>query len=798
MKRHACILSVLMPLLLAFAMQGQDSSGSSTASVPRVVRFSGTLRDGEGKPLSGIVGVTLALYSEQTGGTPLFLETQNVLADTSGHYAVVLGATKPDGLPLDLFTFGTARWLGVQPEGQAERARVLLVSAPYALKAGDAETIGGLPPSAFVLAAPAAGASTNAASNASAAPPASAVTGTGTVNFLPIWTGSSTIGNSVLFQSGSGSSAKVGINSSTPAATLDVGGTTNLRGTLILPATGRASATGGKNSEAETLAASSYNSGTKVAVSQTFQWQAEAVRNNSTSPSGTLNLLFGSGTSKPTETGLFIANNGQITFATGQTFPGTGNGTITGVTAGTDLTGGGTSGTITLNLDTTKVPQFNANNTFNGNQTINGTITAVPGPSSTAILGLTGTATAVQGQSTSGTGVVGASSSSVGVYGLSDSSDGVYGFTKGTNFTGDGVTGIWNTSSNIGLGLNTMAGVRGDSSTGTGVYGLSDISVGVWGHSAQQTGVVGESSTGFGVFASTGPSSYGVFGEGGTGVYGTNGGVSSIGAGRNASVWGDVSSGHAILATTDFGEAIHAYNQTDSAYTFVAENDTTDGNGSMGIFTAPANPNNNFQNYCYIAANGDLVCTGSKSAAVPVSGKRMVRLYAVESPENWFEDFGSAQLNSGVAHVDLESAFAETVSGSSDYHVFLTPRGDCQGLYVSAEAPSGFEVHELHGGRSSVAFDYRVVAHRKGYENIRMEDITERITRMEANQKKLETRTAKPPNREFRHMPIVPQKPQKPAAMTLPLPPRLPRPAVPAAPRTTGSPTPGASPNETG
>lgn len=42
----------------------------------------------------------------------------------------------------------------MKESGQVEQSRVLLVSAPYALKAGDAETVGGLPPSAFMLTAP--------------------------------------------------------------------------------------------------------------------------------------------------------------------------------------------------------------------------------------------------------------------------------------------------------------------------------------------------------------------------------------------------------------------------------------------------------------------------------------------------------------------------------------------------------------------------------------------------------------------------------------------------------------------
>jgi hypothetical protein len=55
---------------------------------------------------------------------------------------------------LELFASGEPRWLGAQVQlpGEVEQPRVLLVSVPYALKALDSETLGGLPPSAFVLA----------------------------------------------------------------------------------------------------------------------------------------------------------------------------------------------------------------------------------------------------------------------------------------------------------------------------------------------------------------------------------------------------------------------------------------------------------------------------------------------------------------------------------------------------------------------------------------------------------------------------------------------------------------------
>jgi hypothetical protein len=40
-------------------------------------------------------------------------------------------------------------------------------------------------------------------------------------------------------------------------------------------------------------------------------------------------------------------------------------------------------------------------------------------------------------------------------------------------------------------------------------------------------------------------------------------------------------------------------------------------------------------------------------------------------------------------------------------------------------------VHEFGGGTSSIAFDYRIMAKRRGYENVRLADVTEQYKKME-------------------------------------------------------------------
>ena len=115
---------------------------------------------------------------------------------------------------------------------------------------------------------------------------------------------------------------------------------------------------------------------------------------------------------------------------------------------------------------------------------------------------------------------------------------------------------------------------------------------------------------------------------------------------------------------------------------------------------------------------------------------REVETYSMQSPENWMEDFGTGTLQKGVAVVAIDPAFAGTVTADASYHVFITPNGDSEGLFVINKTATSFEVRESKGGISSLTFDYRIVAKRRGYEARRLTDVTDRFNAGQARAKR--------------------------------------------------------------
>src|ERR1700722_5578027 len=161
-NRRLCVVACFASLLALTPGMAQTQSAEVTASVvaqqgseglqssvPRLIRFGGTLGEAEVKQ-GRLVGVEFALYKEESGGVALWSEIQNIEPDSSGHFTALLGATKNGGLPPDLLGDGEQRWLSVTPIGGQSQPRALPVSVPYALRAEEAMRVAGVPTSDLV------------------------------------------------------------------------------------------------------------------------------------------------------------------------------------------------------------------------------------------------------------------------------------------------------------------------------------------------------------------------------------------------------------------------------------------------------------------------------------------------------------------------------------------------------------------------------------------------------------------------------------------------------------------------
>ncbi|MGI8690438.1 MAG: hypothetical protein ACR2M3_17805 [Thermomicrobiales bacterium] len=204
---------------------------------------------------------------------------------------------------------------------------------------------------------------------------------------------------------------------------------------------------------------------------------------------------------------------------------------------------------------------------------------------------------------------------------------------------------------------------------------------------------------------------------GGVGVLGTSSNGSGVYGSSSASVgaYGVSASGYGVLGIVANGAA----GQGVGAITYNSNSIALSGSVGPGVPGAYAGYFNG-----QVTINGDFAVTGSKSALVPHPDGSHRLLYCVESPEAWFEDFGSGTLASGKADIALDADFAALVD-TKDYHVFLTQHeAEGAGLAVTRRDAAGFTVMERNKGAGGGTFSYRVVARRKGTAGVRLAKAT--------------------------------------------------------------------------
>ncbi|TKJ33922.1 hypothetical protein CEE39_03300, partial [bacterium (candidate division B38) B3_B38] len=292
-----------------------------------------------------------------------------------------------------------------------------------------------------------------------------------------------------------------------------------------------------------------------------------------------------------------------------------------------------------------------------------------------------------------------------GVYGISTN-------TTGTNWgvCGEGVSpgawGVFGTAPVYGVyGLATATsgtnyGLYGESASasGRGVYGTAPF-YGVYGVASATTGIT------FGVYGTTASNSHfasGVYGYA-TATNGDNSGVfgateSNSGRGVYGVAWatnGITYGVYGVARTMDMGYGVYGESLYGYGVYGLSNNIGVYGltYGQYAVYGKNSNPSGGYAGYFEgrVHVTGDLTVGGSKPCVQPIDNGKKVLLYAMESPEIWFEDFGTAQLVNGQAVVQLESVFTQAANTEIAYFVFPIPNGECNGLYISRKDNNSFE-----------------------------------------------------------------------------------------------------------
>jgi len=98
----------------------------------------------------------------------------------------------------------------------------------------------------------------------------------------------------------------------------------------------------------------------------------------------------------------------------------------------------------------------------------------------------------------------------------------------------------------------------------------------------------------------------------------------------------------------------------------------------------------------------------------PTDPSKVIVYASLEGGEAGTYYRGSARLDHGTAVIELPAHFS-LVTEEEGLTVQVTPREDCNGLYVAEVTTTSIVVKELQGGTSNVRFDFFINGIRAGY-----------------------------------------------------------------------------------